>query len=313
MRNIYAFFIAISIIISSIANAFAAPVDSTRAIQSALGFFSALTHTPSEQLLSDGVSIAYRACAVGTAENQTGTVCFYVVNVGPKGFVMLSGDDRLTPILGYSYESSFKAQDMPANLLKWFEGKRKEISYALSMEDFSASPEITEQWNHLSEIGSSLSVVVQPLLQTTWDQNAYYNQYCPEDLNGPNGHAYAGCVAAAMAQIIRYWQWPWSGFNSYSYYCDYGTQSVDFSAADYNYSNMPNYIYGGSSSTQIDAVATLIYHCGVSVDMDYGPDGSGASSFDVMSALVDYILPECPIRVNPTTLPLSGTICCVTS
>jgi len=266
----------------------AAPVDSTRAKQSAVGFFSALTDTPSEQLLSAGVSVAYRAYADGAADGQDSTVCFYVINVGPKGFVMLSGDDRLTPILGYSYESSFKAKDMPENLRGWLNGLRKEISYALTLEGFSATPEITEQWNHLPEIGASFSVVVQPLLQTTWDQNSYYNQFCPADPSGPNGHAYAGCVAAAMAQIIRYWQWPWSGFNSHSYTCDYGTLSVDFSSANYNYNNMPNSINGYSSLTQRDAVATLTYHCGVSVDMDYAPDGSGAASYDVMAALVRY-------------------------
>lgn len=288
MRRISTRLATVTIFLLSLMHISAAPVDSTRAMQSALGFFSALTHTPQEQLLSDGVSIAYRAYADETAGGTGNTVCFYVVNVGRKGFVMLSGDDRFKPILGYSNESSFSTKNMPENLRSWLEARRKEISSALGSGTLFPSPEIIQQWNHLSEIGATVSVMVQPLLQTTWDQDAYYNQFCPADPSGPNGHAYAGCVATAMAQIIRYWQWPWSGFNSHSYTCDYGTLSVDFSSANYNYNNMPGSIQGNSSSTQIDAVATLTYHCGVSVDMDYGPDGSGASSFDVMAALVNY-------------------------
>ena len=288
MRKIFTWFATISLIVFVFNNLLATPVDSTRAKESALSFFSSLTKTSSNQLMEEGVSIAYRAYMEKTMVGQTDVVCFYVVNVGRKGFVMLSGDDRIKPVLGYSYESSFRTKDIPENLQGWLDGKRKEIAYALAMADFVAVPEITEQWNHLSEIGAALSVVVQPLLQTTWDQNAYYNQYCPADPNGPNGHAYAGCVATAVAQIIRYWEWPGSGFNNHSYSCNYGTLSVDYSSATYNYNNMPNSIDNSSTPIQKDAVASLIYHCGVSVNMDYGPDFSGAASYDVMTALVRY-------------------------
>ncbi|MBR2770505.1 MAG: Spi family protease inhibitor, partial [Bacteroidales bacterium] len=149
----------------------------------ALDFFSTITKTTSEQLLAEGVSIAYCAYADEFAEPQANTVCFYVVNVGRNGFVMLSGDNRLKPILGYSYESSFSTENMPENLRDWLDVKRREISSALMSETLFASSEIIYQWNHLSEIGATMSVVVQPLLQTEWDQNSYYNQHCPVDAN----------------------------------------------------------------------------------------------------------------------------------
>ena len=288
MKRVSTWLTTICIMVLGHANLFAASVDSTKAKQLALDFFSTITKTTSEQLLAEGVSIAYCAYADEFAEPQANTVCFYVVNVGRNGFVMLSGDNRLKPILGYSYESSFSTENMPENLRDWLDVKRREISSALMSETLFASSEIIYQWNHLSEIGATMSVVVQPLLQTEWDQNSYYNQHCPVDANGPNGHAYAGCVATAMAQIIRYWEWPWAGFDSHNYTCNYGNLSVDFSSAYYNYNNMPYSINGSSNNTQIDAVAMLIYHCGVSVDMNYGSEGSEASSYDAYSALINY-------------------------
>lgn len=288
MKRASTWLTTICIMVLCHANLFAASVDSTKAKQLALDFFSTITKTTSEQLLAEGVSIAYCAYSDEFAEPQANTVCFYVVNVGRNGFVMLSGDNRLKPILGYSYESSFSTENMPENLRDWLDVKRREISSALMSETLFASSGIIYQWNHLSEIGATMSVVVQPLLQTEWDQNSYYNQHCPVDANGPNGHAYAGCVATAMAQIIRYWEWPWAGFDSHNYTCNYGNLSVDFSSAYYNYNNMPYSINGGSNNTQIDAVAMLIYHCGVSVDMNYGSEGSAASSYDAYSALINY-------------------------
>lgn len=288
MKRVSTWLTTICLMVLCHANLFAASVDSTRAKQLALSFFSTITKTSTEQLLAEGVSLAYSAYADEVAEPQANTVCFYVINVGKNGFVMLSGDDRIKPILGYSYESSFSTKNMPENLRDWLDVKRREISSALVSGTLFASSEIIYQWNHLPEIGTTMSVVVQPLLQTEWDQNSYYNQHCPEDADGPNGHAYAGCVATAMAQIIRYWEWPWAGFDSHNYTCNYGNLSVDFSSANYNYNNMPYSINGGSSYTQIDAVATLIYHCGVSVDMDYGPNSSSAYSRDAYTALNDY-------------------------
>lgn len=113
MKRASTWLTTICIMVLCHANLFAASVDSTKAKQLALDFFSTITKTTSEQLLAEGVSIAYCAYADEFAEPQANTVCFYVVNVGRNGFVMLSGDNRLKPILGYSYESSFSTENMP--------------------------------------------------------------------------------------------------------------------------------------------------------------------------------------------------------
>ena len=83
--------------------------------------------------------------------------------------------------------------------------------------------------------------------------------------------------------------YPTTGQGSYTYtHSTYGEQSVNFGETTYDWDNMPNAISGNSSQTSIDAVATLIYHCGVAVDMNYGTGGSGASSTLVPAALIDY-------------------------
>jgi len=134
-----------------------------------------------------------------------------------------------------------------------------------------------------------------------------YNELCPADPNGPGGHVYAGCVATAMGMVMKYWSHPTTGVGSHSYYCPgYGYQSANFGATTYLWDEMPN-----SISTSCIPIATLLYHCGVAVNMGYSVDGSGAQSTDAANAwsiisaiqmLFYRIKWECPI--------LNGIISC---
>ena len=117
----------------------------------------------------------------------------YIVNVGQSGFVILAGDNRITPILGYSTESRFETEGMPENLRYWLEGIREEIAYALNENILTETPKITYQWEHLAELAGTRTVIVDALVQTTWNQSKYYNQQCPADTAGPDGHVYTGC------------------------------------------------------------------------------------------------------------------------
>ena len=139
--------------------------------------------------------------------------------------------------------------------------------------------------NFLSNNGAKATPVVGPLIQTQWDQGNPYNLYCPSG-------TVTGCVATAMAQVMNYWQYPAHGIGSHAYipedHPEYGTQSCDFNNTFYNWTNMANTYSGSSSTVQKQAVATLMYHCGVSVEMNYGPGstgGSGASTENVAIAL----------------------------
>ncbi|MCR4825622.1 MAG: C10 family peptidase, partial [Bacteroidales bacterium] len=267
------------------------------------------THVTAAQALEVGYTFMRRggnergnAAANGNVSRQsmqlvyTGTAidgsdCYYVFSLQPRGFVIVAADEHAEPILGYSYDNPFSLEGMPDNVRYWLDQYGQQIKAAVDNDDLP-STEIAERWSLLKSgqpMPNRSITAVSPLIQTTWNQDNYYNQFCPADANGPGGHVYAGCVATALAQIIRYWQWPNQGFNSHSYdHSTYGTLSVDFNSATYNYNNMPNSLSSSSTSTQKNAVAKLIYHCGVAVDMDYSTIGSSAFFFPVPSVLYNY-------------------------
>ena len=176
---------------------------------------------------------------------------------------------------------------MPDNKRAWIQEYSNAIQYAIDNQ-LSATSEVAQQWRDLSEgqfNRSATAVVVGPLLQTHWDQDSPYNMQCPSG-------TVTGCVATAMAQVMKYWNYPTRGIGSHSYtHATYGQQSADFQSTNYDWSHMLNSYSGSSNSTQISAIATLMYHCGVSIDMDYGSalsGGSGASTEAVADALKSY-------------------------
>ena len=207
-----------------------------------------------------------------------------------KSFVLMAADSRVQPVLGYSLNGGFDTEGMPENLRGWLQGYEEQIQSAID-DNVTADADIAKAWSDLKNglYKSTTEVVVSPMLTTTWDQNYPYNYYCPTASGGPGGHVYAGCVATAMAQVMKYWNYPTTGQDSCSYtHSTYGRQFAYFGETTYDWTNMPNSINSSSSQTYIDAIATLMYHCGVAVHMNYGTGGSGASSVLVPSALIDY-------------------------
>ena len=207
-----------------------------------------------------------------------------------KSFVLMAADSRMQPVLGYSLNGGFDTEGMPENLRGWLQGYEEQIQAAID-DNVTADADIAKAWSDLKNglYKSTTEVVVSPMLTTTWDQDYPYNYYCPAASGGPGGHVYAGCVATAMAQVMKYWNYPTTGQDSCSYvHSTYGRQFAYFGETTYDWANMPNAINNNSSQTYIDAIATLIYHCGVAVNMNYGTGGSGASSARVPAALIDY-------------------------
>lgn len=217
----------------------------------------------------------------------------FIYNIGDQGFVIISGNTVLSPIIGWSDQGNFPDLDeAPENFRSWIERYGEMIDFAVA-NGLSPEADIQRQWDAAENgIFSKGERSVSPLVDTRWNQDCYYNEYCPDAPGygwggwggGPCGHAYAGCVATAMAQVMKYWNHPATGFGSHSYnHSEYGEQSANFAATTYQWSQMPNEIWGHN-----DAVATLLYHCGVSVNMNYGPSGSGAQSQDVETAMRSY-------------------------
>ena len=208
-----------------------------------------------------------------------------------EGFVVMSADDCVKPILGYSLTGPFIAEGMPENLLWWLQGYSDQIQNAINNQ-MRASSETAKLWKDLTEGNSKAgktTTVVGPLIQTKWNQSPFYNDMCPYDSQA-GVRTITGCVATAMAQIMKFWEYPDHGIGSHSYtHAIYGQQYANFGNATYTWANMPNSINSANSE-----IAQLMYHCGVSVNMEYGLSsqyggiGSSAYSYYIPSALINY-------------------------
>ncbi len=235
-----------------------------------------------------------------TAVTEKGNPSYHVFNGIPDGFVIVSACDLTSPILSYSETGHFNLNRIPDGLQYLLDGYGQSVDYAeenLKKAGFA----IAYEWESLERCGRLQAVKghVSPLVATHWDQDCYYNAYCPKDTEGPCGCVYAGCVATSMAQIMKYWNHPQQGTGSHSYNSIlYGTLSVDFGATTYHWDAMPE-----SLSTHNNAVAELMYHCGVSVDMNYSAYASGALQSSIpnaMSSYFDYSPSHCLSREDYT-------------
>ena len=228
--------------------------------------------------------------AAAAEDNQ-----FYVYeNASGEGWVMVAADDAITPILAYSKTGSFRTDNMPRNMQHWVNNYNQFIKRVVD-DGAVASEEAQAQWKQLRKglpDDPAGNVVVGPLVKTTWDQDAPYWNLCP---GTGTDKAYTGCVATAMAQVMNYWQWPKQGTGSHTYQPvmdifdnddNYlrtdtiypGFLTVKFGETTYDWANMKNSYSGSYTDAEAQAVATLMYHCGVSAEMQYGGDaydGSG--------------------------------------
>ena len=206
----------------------------------------------------------------------------YLFRTEDKGFVLVAGDDLAKPILGYSDTESIDENNLPVNMLKWIESYKKQIRFIRENEKLKSTKPSSE-WN-LLEQGLPLQKVsemsVGPLMTTTWNQAPFYNDLCPQEY-WFSDKAVTGCVATGMAQVMKYHNWPKQGNGIHTYYhsnntVTYGNLTANFGATAYDWANMPNSLSANSSLAQINAVATLMLHCGIGVNMNYSPETSGA-------------------------------------
>jgi|GEM_PF-3793725 len=256
------------------------------------------THTV-DTLSTEDMKVVFAAKSEG---NQT---AFYVVN-GGDGFVIVSGDDRITPILGYSNGGHFDPNNIPPSLSEFLKGYQDEIDYITSTNNKMYNSDIKKKWKFYIDEVSNLNtngidetriitkevyikkenIIQENLIKTKWGQDiGGYNYLCPLI---DSTKTLTGCVATAMGQIIKYWSDSVfvTNYGSHSYtHPIFGKQIVDFGSTSYNFKNMPIKLDKYSSTSNIMAIAELLYHCGVSVDMDYGATYSGASIYDAGNAL----------------------------
>lgn len=209
--------------------------------------------------------------SVSSAVSPSAT-CYYVfANGEDKGFTIVSGDDRMPEVVGYSAQGTYDPDHLPANYVGFMKAYQETVE-ALLKGDAQVSRGLAEVRQWRAERANSAAVA--PLLGgIKWNQRAPYNNMCP--LYKGTNRSVTGCVATAMAQVMMYYQYPKELKTTIKAYNTqtYGIQIPEISSgATYDWDNMlPDYSKSDYNSAQADAVAKLMYHCGAAVKMDYGP------------------------------------------
>ena len=232
--------------------------------------------------------------------SQATTAYYYVFNIGNnEGFVIVSGDDRTTPILGYSDTGRFDETKIPANLKSWLEGYAQQIKALETMSDAQVAQCLAAPRRAAVPTRNS----VAPMLTTKWDQARPYWNQCPEFMSVENGDtigefAYTGCVATAMAQIMKYHNWParpTKTIPSYrvTFYSekvgDYGTFDTDpLPPIDFDWQHMLDTYTGAESLVYTDAVAWLMVYAGCAAEMQYGLSASSTTDPKIPIAFNEY-------------------------
>lgn len=232
------------------------------------------------------------APAKNLRSDKTNNAPYYAFNL-EQGYVIVSGDDEMTELVGYAENGFFDAENVPPQMQLWLNG------YA----EYVAAVQSGKAKARKILLSDSPSVVVEPLVTTKWNQDAPFNNFAPEytDDNNNTQRCATGCAATAMAQIMKFHNWPEQGVGHYSYeHQSFGTISSNFSEHVYDWTNMiDRYNNGEYSNVQADAVALLMKDCGVSLNMNYGPV-SGASIYSYTPAFKNYF------RYSSRTVNRSG-------
>lgn len=212
-----------------------------------------------------------------------------IINFRDGGWVLTTTDQRFYPVLAYSFTGHFDAIFMPGNCNDWIMDYTRQMDTAIKSDGpfMKGMPEV---WDRFLEdrFPKTDPLFVQPLVRSYWDQLGYQNRMCPADPDAVNGYAPVGCVPLAMAQLMYYYRYPETGSGQVTYtpsyhFGVYGEQTANFGATEYLWDEMTDIC-----REENDAVAQLCYHAGVSVEVSYMPESSGAVVQDVPDALIQH-------------------------
>lgn len=281
------------------------------ALQRAMNSMQSTTSRKAPALNKGNITLAYKAANPKKADQQY----FYLFNTGAdKGFIIAGADERVAPVLGYSDNGTVDMNNLPPNMKWWLDEYQRQIQW---MYDH---PE--NYTNEYKAPSRAATASIEPIVKAKWNQGTPYNNLCPMD--GDN-RSVTGCVATAIAQIMHHHKWPKVGRGENSYECSQlgGTVSATFEGTVYDWDNMldeykhdTQWGTGGKytlipkyTEAQANAVATLMYHCGVACKMSYSASGSGASDWDAKDALVNYFSydPETMYIYSPTDFTYDET------
>ncbi len=272
--------------------AVAAPVTPSQAQRAASQFM--LKRHAGVSVKSTPAMSAPRIMANGQHSTQQSS--YYIFNtVGNKGFVIVSGDDRTTPILGYTDSGSLDPEHMPSNMKAWLENYTQEISL---LDEMNITNDDKGGFGMPSPTRNSIS----PLITSHWDQGAPYWNRCPEfmdvteDGDTVGELAYTGCVATSMAQIMNYYKFPLQCSQEIPSYLVTFYMNEEYGVFDtetllpriFDWDNMKDHYTGAETEAEKDAVAWLMLYAGCAAHMQYGLNASSTSDPYIPTALNDY-------------------------
>lgn len=263
-------FILVSLFLAT--SIFAGPIDQEKAFEIASSFWN------SNPKFKKGVQLqpvhADKASKAPSRDNTTANDAQYYIFSSSNncGFVIVSGDDKLTPIVGYSDNGN--SEEMPPALVEWL------AEYSSYVNDVRAG--VVEPTKTTATAGTR----IEPMLKTSWNQSAPYNNYCPE-VNGQKTPT--GCTATAMAQIMKFHEWPAKATRNVTWTSNITgeTETVDLTSHSYRWSDMLEHYRNGYTPEQADAVAQLMIDVGKAIQSSYSPSGTGSSDIFVSHALVN--------------------------
>ena len=284
--------LTLAILLTFVSSTFlqARQVDLEKALQAAKTYVRTQPQLKSSHI--DDIRLAYISTdgSILKSSKDEEAVYYYVFNIGNEnGFVIIAGDYAAKPLLGYSPTGYYDKNNLPPNFSYWMNCLQKEIAYAVKNE-ITPDEETNAEWEAYltGNITLKANTSVGPLISTTWSQTDPYNLFCPPYKD--EKLSVTGCVATAMAQLMKYYGYPAAGTGSSEAY-QTETYHINVPAVDlstgYDWKNMTNTYTASSAPVEKEEVAKLMYHCGVSVEMDYG-DLSGARSSDAAKALIRY-------------------------
>lgn len=189
------------------------------------------------------------------------------------GFVVISNDDGTDAVLGYSLQA-YSSTDNPQ--FNWWLNAMTQVLKAEKATGNATLKRVVKPENGKS---------VEPMVTSTWGQGTPYNNDCP---GMGSGHYPTGCQATAMAQIMYHWKYPTKGTGSNQYSFNGALYKADFSQTTYDWGNMIDSYSKSYTDAQAAAVATLMWHCGAAINMQYTASGSGAFDVETCKAFNNY-------------------------
>lgn len=226
---------------------------------------AAMADSPARVRAQGNYSLAFKV-------EKSGLNTVYVVNTPSGGYMVLAADDVSVPVLGVS-DRPFDPDNIPAAMRGWLNEYSSQIVRAVEtgsrVVSAPADPSLAD---------------VAPITKTKWNQDEPYNDMCPR-IDGQQ--TYSGCVATAIAQVMKIYEYPQRGRGTKSYQWNGSTLSLDFSDVTFDWTNMCDVYDGTQTPAQNNAVATLMYAAGIASEMDYGTGGSGAMDTHTAVGLVE--------------------------